>query len=53
MGKIYLGAAKAIRGETFYDHEFPTIYEGVRGMDFIEKVIESHNRGNVWLELEK
>ena len=21
-------------------------------MDFIEKVIESHNRGNVWLELE-
>ena len=27
MGNIYLGAAKAIRGENFYDHEFPTIYE--------------------------
>ena len=53
MGNIYLGAAKAIRGDNFYDHEFPTISEGVRGMDFIEKVIDSHKRGNVWLELEK
>ncbi len=53
MGNIYLGAAKAIRGDKHYVHEFPTINEGVRGIDFIEKVVDSNNRGNVWLELEK
>ena len=45
MGNIYLGAAKAIRGDKHYVHEFPTINEGVRGIDFIEKVVDSNNRG--------
>jgi len=53
MGNIYKGVAKAIRNEA-YDHgEFPTIIDGARGMDFIEKAVESHRKGNVWVTLDK
>ncbi|WP_299119940.1 Gfo/Idh/MocA family oxidoreductase [uncultured Winogradskyella sp.] len=53
MGNIYKGVAKAIRYKD-YDHgEFPTIIDGVRGMDFIEKAVESHKKGNVWVNLDK
>jgi len=51
MGNIYKGIAKAIRGESYNNGEFPTIIDGVRGMDFIEKVVESHQKGNVWVDL--
>lgn len=52
MGNIYKGVARAIRKEE-YDHgEFPTIIDGVRGMDFIEKAVESHKNGNVWVNIE-
>ncbi len=51
MGNIYKGIAKAIKGESYDDGEFPTIIDGVRGMDFIEKVVESHQKGNVWVDL--
>ncbi len=52
MGNIYKGVAKAINKEP-YDHgEFPTIIDGVRGMNFIEKVVESHKKGNVWVTIE-
>jgi len=51
MGNIYKGVAKAIRKEP-YDHgEFPTMTDGVRGMRFIEKVVESHANGNVWTKI--
>ncbi|NNK26954.1 MAG: Gfo/Idh/MocA family oxidoreductase [Flavobacteriaceae bacterium] len=53
MGNIYKGVAKAINNEP-YDHgEFPTIIDGARGVDFIEKAVESHQKGNVWVELDK
>ncbi len=53
MGNIYKGVAKAIRKEP-YDHgEFPTIIDGARGINFIEKAVESHQKGNVWVELDK
>ena len=52
MGNIYKGVAKALRGEKSFDGEFPTIYEGVRGMMFIEKVVESNKKGNVWISME-
>ena len=52
MGNIYKGVARAIRGET-YDHgEFPTIIDGARGVNFIEKAVESHKKGNVWIDIE-
>jgi predicted dehydrogenase len=53
MGNIYKGVAKAINQEE-YDHgEFPTIIDGARGMNFIEKAVESHHKGNVWVEIEE
>ncbi len=52
MGNIYKGVARAIRKEQ-YDHmEFPTIIDGVRGMNFIEKAVESHQKGNIWVTLD-
>lgn len=52
MANIYLGAARAIRGEKYNDGEFPTMIDGVRGMDFIESTVESHKNGNIWVNLE-
>ncbi|MBT8253157.1 MAG: Gfo/Idh/MocA family oxidoreductase [Flavobacteriaceae bacterium] len=53
MGNIYKGVAKAISGEP-YDHgEYPTIVDGVRGMSFIEKAVESHKKGNVWIKIDE
>ena len=52
MGNIYKGVAKALRGEVAFDGEYPTMNDGVRGMLFIEKVVESHKNGNVWVSLE-
>ena len=51
MGNIYKGVARAIRQETFETAEFPSIKDGVRGMDFIEKTVESNSKGNVWIKL--
>ena len=53
MGNIYKGVAKALRDEVAFDGEYPTMNDGVRGMLFIEKVVESHKKGNVWLSLDK
>jgi hypothetical protein len=53
MGNIYKGVARAIRQESFVSEEFPSIEDGVRGMDFIEKTVESNSKGNVWVELNK
>jgi predicted dehydrogenase len=52
MGNIYKGIAKAIRGEAYNSGEFPTIIDGARGMDFIEKAVDSHRKGNVWVTLD-
>jgi predicted dehydrogenase len=52
MANIYKGAARAIRGEKYNDGEFPTMLDGVRGMDFIESTVASHKNGNTWVDLE-
>lgn len=51
MGNIYKGMAKAIREEQPLAGEYPTVLDGVRGMQFIEKVVESNQDGNVWKTL--
>lgn len=48
LANIYKGAAKSIRGEAFTAGEFPTVHDGVRGMQFIHAVVNSNARGNVW-----
>ena len=52
MGNIYKGVAKAIKKEPYNHGEFPTMLDGVRGMNFIEKAVESHKKGNVWIKLD-
>ena len=52
MGNIYKGVARAINGETYNHGEFPTMRDGVRGMNFIESVVDSHARGNVWVSVQ-
>ncbi|WP_282178893.1 Gfo/Idh/MocA family protein [Maribacter stanieri] len=53
MANIYKGVAKAIRGQEYNDGEFPTMTDGVRGMNFIEATVDSHKNGNTWVALEK
>ena len=52
MANIYNGAAKAINKEEYNTDEFPTINEGVRGMNIIESVVQSHIEGNVWITID-
>ncbi|HSI70520.1 MAG TPA: Gfo/Idh/MocA family oxidoreductase [Gillisia sp.] len=53
MGNIYKGVARAIRKEDYHPGEFPTIRDGIRGMNFIEKAVESHQNGNVWVKIDE
>lgn len=52
MGNIYKGVARAIKGEIYDSGEFPTLEDGVRGMNFIEQTIASNMEGNVWKKLD-
>lgn len=51
FGNLYKGAAKAIRGEKTVPGQFPGIDEGIRGMQFIEAVVESNRQGNRWIKI--
>ena len=54
---IYCGAAEAIRrhidgNPMLIDaHDFPTVYDGLRGMQFIYRAVESCEKGSVWVDL--
>jgi len=52
MGNIYYGVAKAIKKEKYHPGEFPTMKDGIRGMNFIEKAVISHQQGNVWVKID-
>ena len=52
MGNIYKGVARAIKGEPYDSGEFPTIMDGLRGMNFIEQTVASNAEGNVWKDLD-
>lgn len=51
MGNIYRGAASAIRKMEYENGAFPTVEDGVRGMKFIESVVQSSNEDNVWISM--
>ena len=53
MGNIYRGVAKAINKEKYHPAELPTMKDGIRGMTFIEKAVESHRKGNVWVQIQE
>jgi hypothetical protein len=55
---IYVGIIEAIRrhieGHPLKTEEcdFPTVYDGLRGMQFIQKAVESCEAGSVWVAME-
>ena len=51
MGNLYNGVAKAVRKESFHAGAFPGAADGVRGMKFVEAVLESNRGGQVWVSL--
>ena len=51
MANIYNGVAREINGTIEFDGEYPSLNDGLRGMIFIEKAIESHKKGNIWVKL--
>lgn len=53
MANIYLGMARAIRQQNPHAAEFPTVIDGVRGLNFIESTVASQKGGNVWIDLDQ
>ena len=51
FANLYRGAAKAIKNKPIVDGQFPGIEDGVRGMRFIESVVQSNKEGNTWIAL--
>jgi predicted dehydrogenase len=57
FANIYIGAIRAIRSHidgkpmSRAEYEFPTVHDGVRGMRFIYKAIESADGGAVWVTI--
>tara|TARA_B100000575_G_scaffold201828_1_gene163557 strand:+ start:6325 stop:7461 length:1137 start_codon:yes stop_codon:yes gene_type:complete len=51
MANIYHGVARQLNGVNKFKGEYPTLNDGLRGMLFIEKAVESHKSGNRWVTL--
>ena len=51
FGNLYRGAAMAIRKEPTVPGQYPGIEDGIRGMRFIESVVQSNKEGNTWIAL--
>ncbi len=57
FANIYNGAVEAIRayidGKPMKttEYNFPTVYDGLRGMQFIYKTIESSDAGSIWVKM--
>ena len=51
MANIYNGVAREINETIEFDGEYPSLNDGLRGMMFIEKAVESHKKGNIWVKL--
>lgn len=55
FANIYAGATEAIRryidGKPLKpkEYNFPAVYDGLRGMEFIYKAVESWEKGSVWV----
>lgn len=57
FANIYAGAVEAIRKSidghpmSTEKYHFPTVYDGLRGMQFIYKAVESADQGAVWVKV--
>ena len=50
FANLYRAFARAVRGDSDVPRAFPTVADGVRGMQFLSAVVESH-REKRWVEL--
>lgn len=57
FANIYCDAAEAIRcyiddnPMKIEEYKFPTVYDGLRGMQFITKAVESSEKGSTWVSM--
>ena len=57
FGNIYVGVAEAIRRHSdgnpmkTEEYEFPTVYDGLRGMQFIYSAVESADNNSTWVSM--
>lgn len=57
FANIYCGAVEAIRRHIdgkpakTEEYNFPTVYDGLRGMQFIYAAVESAEKGSVWVKM--
>lgn len=51
FANIYAAFARALRNRAARDHDFPTVVDGVRGMEFIDCVIRSARSSQKWTEM--
>ena len=51
FGNLYKGTAMAIKNKPIVPGQFPGIEDGVRGMRFIESVVQSDKEGSSWIAL--
>ena len=57
FGTIYCGVVEAVRAAidgnplTTEDYNFPTVYDGVRGMQFITRAVESCDQNSAWVSM--
>ena len=55
---VYCGVVEAVRAYIegsplkTEEYDFPTVYDGVRGMLFITRAVESCNQGSTWVSME-
>lgn len=50
FANVYLAAAAAMRGGGPADGDYPTVYDGARGVHFIEKAVESGRSERKWTD---
>lgn len=54
---IYVGVVRAIRAYTAGkplktdEYEFPTVHDGLRGMQFVARAVESCEKGSIWVPM--
>ena len=51
FANIYRAFARAINGDVDIDNSYPTVEDGIRGVRFIESVLESNASGE-WVEFD-
>ena len=58
FANLYAGVTEAVRASREgkplprQRYAFPTVYDGLRGLEFITAAVESSERGGVWIDLE-